>query len=444
VFSIALLFIASTAGDFAYNLPWLKDAPPFRLAFLASVFFFTNTFPVAAVIALTENRRLHEVWTEFYSWTFPYYLLGAALVGTFGFANRTLSWQSWVLILPMVYAMYRSYHLYLDRLENHSRRAEEEKRHAEQVAELLTQTMAANEALRRANKNLEQFAYAASHDLQEPLRMISIYSELLERRHLENLGPDGQELLVTIRDGAHRINDLVRDLLSYTRVDGVESAVSAAVAPEEVLDEVQEALSNRIATVDAVVTRGELIPLQVHRTHLIQLLQNLLSNSLKYRSPDRRPVIHISSIPADEGMVEIIVKDNGIGIDPAYHERIFGVFKRLHSWKVPGTGIGLAICKKIVDYYDGKIWVESTPGAGSTFHVTLPAGRSNAVFQLDSSASVPSEAPEGDSRGNIAERPGDNRRVTRGRPLVVPTRGRSQDLQSDGYDLDTDHQVAPA
>ncbi len=444
VFSVALLFISSTAGDFAYNLAWLADAPPFRLALMASVFFVTNTFPVAAVISLTENRRLQEVWTEFYSWTFPYYLLGAALVGTFGFANRTLSWQSWVLILPMVYAMYRSYHLYLDRLENHSRRAEEEKRHSEQVAELLTQTMAINEALRRANKNLEQFAYAASHDLQEPLRMISIYSELLERRHLATLGTDGQELLNIIRDGAHRINDLVRDLLSYTRVDGVESAAPAAIGPEEVLDEVQRALSDRIASVDAAVTRGELLPVQVHRTHLIQLLQNLLSNGLKYRSPERKPVIHISSVAADVGMVEVLVRDNGIGIDPAHHERIFGVFKRLHSRKVPGTGIGLAICYKIVDYYGGKIWVESMPDAGSTFHLTLPAGRVDPI-QFDTSASIPNEVTEKASGlGRSAGRPADNKRVARIRPIVKSRRDHSSEEELNRYYVDPDPEMASA
>jgi signal transduction histidine kinase len=374
VFSIALLFVASTAAHFAYHLPWVRDAAPFRLALLASVFFVLNTFPVAAVISLTENRRLQQVWMEFYSWTFPYYLVGAALVGMFGFANRTLSWQSWVLILPMVYAMYRSYHLYLDRLENQSRRAEEEQRHAERVAELLTQTIAANEALKRANKDLEQFAYAASHDLQEPLRMITIYSELLERRHSANLGKDGRELLSTIRDGAHRINDLVRDLLSYTRVDAMDRLTPATTDPADVLQEVQAALIERITSVEATITADHLPPVSIHRTHLLQLLQNLLSNSLKYSSPERKPLIHVSSVPSDDGMVDIVIQDNGIGIDPEYHERIFGVFKRLHSRNVPGTGIGLAICKKIVEYYGGRIWVESAPSAGSKFHLTLPSG----------------------------------------------------------------------
>jgi signal transduction histidine kinase len=376
VFSVALLFIASTAGDFVYHydaLPMVRNTAPFRLALLASVFFITNTFPVAAVIALTEDRRLGKVWTEFYSWTFPYYLVGAALVGTFGFANRTLSWQAWVLILPTVYAMYRSYHLYLDRLENQSRRTEEERRHAQQVAELLTQTMAANEALLRANADLEQFAYAASHDLQEPLRMISIYSQLLQRRHYDALGSDGKELLDTLIDGAHRMNQLVADLLSYTRVGDSENVQPAVTNPNEVLEEVQQALMERIISLDAVITSDQLPPVLIHRTHLVQLLQNLVSNSLKYHSPERRPRVHISSAPAAEGMMEIRIQDNGIGIDPQYHERIFGVFKRLHTSSIPGTGIGLAICKKIVQFYGGAIWVESHGRTGSTFHFTLRA-----------------------------------------------------------------------
>jgi PAS domain S-box-containing protein len=150
VFSISVLFIASWAADFSYRsdlLSFLGLESPFRLALVASVFFVGNTFPVAAVIALTENRRLHQVWKDFYSWSFPYYLLGAAVVGMFGFVNRVQNWQAWMLILPLVYAIYRSYHLYLDRLETQRRRAEAESRHAEEVAELLAQSMAANARL---------------------------------------------------------------------------------------------------------------------------------------------------------------------------------------------------------------------------------------------------------------------------------------------------------
>jgi len=379
-FSAAVLFIAVGAADYVYRasaVPWFTNASPFRLALVASVLFLANTLPVAAVISLTENRPFSCLWKELYGWTFPYYLAGAALVGMCGFVNRTLSWQAWILILPMVYAMYRSYQLYLDRLESQSRHAEEEHRHAEQVAALLAETMAANEALQHVNEELKQFAYAASHDLQEPLRVIAIYSELLRRRHSEKLPPDQQKLLDTITDNAARINDLVRDLLSYTRVGNADSTIPTPVNVAEVLAEVQEVLFDRIASVGAVITFGNLSFVQVHRTHLVQLLQNLLSNSLKYYSPDRTPRIHVMSVRTANGMTEMMVRDNGIGIDHAYHERIFGVFKRLHTRAVPGTGIGLAICKKIVQHYGGAIWVESQAGDGSTFHFTLPSGDGN-------------------------------------------------------------------
>jgi light-regulated signal transduction histidine kinase (bacteriophytochrome) len=237
--------------------------------------------------------------------------------------------------------------------------------------------MAANAALRRANEDLEQFAYAASHDLQEPLRMIALYSELLRRRHQATLAQDGMQLLDTITEGAQRINDLVKDLLSYTKSASVDDAPFATTDPAEVLREVEKALEERITSLGACIAFEHVPWLKVHRTHLVQLLQNLLSNSLKYHSPDRQPRICITSVPATSGMTELMVRDNGIGIDPAYHDRIFGVFKRLHSRRVPGTGIGLAICKKVVEHYGGRIWVESVPGQGSTFHLTLPTGEMN-------------------------------------------------------------------
>jgi signal transduction histidine kinase len=397
---------------------------------MASVFFITNTFPVAAVIALTEGKQLRQVWTDCYSWAFPYYLVGAAVVAMFGFVNRTLSWQAWALIVPIVYAIYRSYYLYLERLENQRKRAEEEARHSAQVAQLLAQSMETNAALRRANEDLEQFAYAASHDLQEPLRMIAIYSQLLQRRHREAIGDDGKQLLDTITDGAQRINGLVADLLSYTRAAGPSNPTPGAVHPAQILREVEQALTERIVTLDAIITSDELLPVNVHRAHLVQLFQNLISNGLKYHSPEREPRIHISCGPAKGGMLEILVRDNGIGIDPAYHERIFGVFKRLHSRSVPGNGIGLAICKRIVQNYGGSIWVDSRLGEGSTFHVTLPAGASSAVEDLqaraESAATRKGTAPPktGNRPPVRGTPPPTLQAVTQGAPrlnLVVPT-----------------------
>ncbi|HYI95177.1 MAG TPA: PAS domain S-box protein [Bryobacteraceae bacterium] len=239
-----------------------------------------------------------------------------------------------------------------------------------EAREVLTQSHA---ALLRANNDLEQFAYAASHDLQEPLRLILLYSQLLRRRHNESLSVDAQQLLDTITESARRINVLVKDLLSYTNVASLDAVVPALLDPNSVLEDVRSTLQETIAQTQAVITADALPRIRIHRTHLFQLFQNLLSNSIKYHSPGQAPVVHVTGSPDDaSGTVEVVVRDNGSGIAPEYHERVFGVFKRLHASDIPGTGIGLAICKKIVEHYGGRIWVESTVGMGARFHLTLP------------------------------------------------------------------------
>jgi light-regulated signal transduction histidine kinase (bacteriophytochrome) len=240
-----------------------------------------------------------------------------------------------------------------------------------EARDILTQS---NEKLRRANNDLEQFAFAASHDLQEPLRLIILYSQLLHRRHNESLPADAQQLLDTIIESARRINELVKDLLSYTNAASLDAIPPASVDPNLVLADVRIALQEQIGAKRGTLISDELPIVRVHRTHLFQLLQNLVNNSIKYHSPEEAPVVHVTGRSDGLGLVELLVRDNGIGIAPEYHERVFGVFKRLHASNVPGTGIGLAICKKIVEYYGGRIWVESEPGFGCTFHLTLPAG----------------------------------------------------------------------
>lgn len=239
-----------------------------------------------------------------------------------------------------------------------------------QAQEVLTQS---NAALRRANEDLEQFAYAASHDLQEPLRMITLYSELLTRRHRDTMAPAAQHLLGTITNAARRINELVNDLLSYTNAASIDATPPPVMEIQPVLEEVKNTLQERIVSTETTIFSGALASVRIHRTHLFQLLQNLVSNSIKYHNPGVPPVIRIATRPIAEGRIELSVEDNGIGIEPEYHERIFGIFKRLHSSSVPGTGIGLAICKKIVEYYGGTIRVESDAGEGATFYLTLPA-----------------------------------------------------------------------
>jgi PAS domain S-box-containing protein len=225
--------------------------------------------------------------------------------------------------------------------------------------------------LRLANEDLEQFAFSASHDLQEPLRSVKIYSELLAQECRDVVDDEARQYLGFVRDGATRMEMLVRDLLSYTQVAKFEK-------PEEPFDAgaalaaTLSGLSGIIAETGAHITAGPLPTLSVHGTHLQQLFQNLIGNAIKYRTPERPPVIHIAA--SRQGLCWTFdISDNGIGIDPEYKENIFGLFKRLHtSDEYSGTGIGLAICRRIVDRYHGRIWVESELGQGSTFRFTLP------------------------------------------------------------------------
>ena len=228
-----------------------------------------------------------------------------------------------------------------------------------------------NERLRLANNDLEQFAYSASHDLQEPLRMVSLYCELLKKRFGGQLGPEGETFISFAVDGSNRMAQLVADLLAYTRAAKWDFESLGTVDPNESVDRVVANLHLTIEQAGATVTRGALPQVEMHSFHLDLLFQNLIGNALKYHG-DKPPVIVID---AERGASEwrFSVKDNGIGIDSQYKEQIFGVFKRLHTGaEFPGTGIGLAICQRIVETRGGRLWVESEPGEGSTFFFTLP------------------------------------------------------------------------
>lgn len=225
--------------------------------------------------------------------------------------------------------------------------------------------------LERANEDLEQFAFSASHDLQEPLRTIKIYSDLLARRAGEHLDPDAREYLRFLRTGASRMEDLVCDLLAYTRATTFEPPATTADANEALQAAIND-LQRAIAETGARISADPLPPVRVHYTHLHQIFQNLIGNALKYRSSERRPEVHIGA-ECQDGQCIFSVRDNGIGIEPEYKESIFGLFKRLHTNdEYSGTGIGLAICHRVVGRYHGRIWVESEPGQGSTFRFTLP------------------------------------------------------------------------
>ena len=227
---------------------------------------------------------------------------------------------------------------------------------------------------RRVNADLEQFAYSASHDLREPLRNVAIYSQLFQRNYGSNLDERGTTFLGYIVEGAQRMGSLLGDLLKYTQALAVDSEPVAPTDTGKVLQQVLVDLQHMVEESNATITYDSLPIVSVHEVHLHQLLQNLIENALKYRQDNESPRVHISGI-RDQGMWQISVQDNGIGIDPAYQSQVFGIFKRLHpkGGKYPGTGVGLAICQKIIERYGGRIWIESEADSGATFHFTIPA-----------------------------------------------------------------------
>lgn len=229
------------------------------------------------------------------------------------------------------------------------------------------------EDLARSNRDLEQFAYVASHDLQEPLRMIASYTKLLAKRLAKNMDGEAEEFVRYAVEGAIRMQQLINDLLAYSRL-GTRGTPFEVTDLEQVL---RETLANLQIAIDencALVTHDPLPTVLGDRVQLTQLLQNLISNSIKFKS-DQSPKIHVSAALKDRHWI-LTVRDNGIGLDPQYAERIFIIFQRLHTReKYPGTGIGLAICKKIVERHGGDIWVESESGRGAAFHFSLPVMR---------------------------------------------------------------------
>jgi len=229
------------------------------------------------------------------------------------------------------------------------------------------------ERLERINAELQDFAYIASHDLSEPLRMITSYLQLLQRRYQGQLDETADEFIHYAVDGAERLKLLIDDLLQYSRIGSAE-VQRVPVDADAILTSVLRALEGAILEHGATITQGPLGSVDGDATQIGQLLQNLVANAIKFARPDVPAEVHIERIDEPREW-HVVVRDNGIGIEERHAERIFKMFGRLHGREdYDGTGIGLAICRRIADRHSGRIWVESAPGTGSAFHISIPDG----------------------------------------------------------------------
>lgn len=227
------------------------------------------------------------------------------------------------------------------------------------------------DSLIAANTALEHFAYAASHDLQEPLRTIGSYAQLLAREDRDRLSPTGLEYLAFIIRSIARMNALIQGLLAYAR-SGVEKEPALSASLDEEVESAISQLTGSIQEAGATVTHDPLPTVTAERSQITRLFLNLIGNAIKYRSTERPPEIHVSATSHDDQWITISIADNGIGFEQEYAEKIFSPFTRLHGQEYSGSGVGLTICQRIVERWGGRIWAESTPGKGSTFYFTLP------------------------------------------------------------------------
>ncbi len=244
------------------------------------------------------------------------------------------------------------------------------------ISHLRQKLIAQNEELMRSNQELEQFASVVSHDLQQPLQVIIGFARLLEKKSQNWEQEDTKEFVSHILGSANHMQQLICDLLTYSRVNR-SNPTYEQVDCNTVLTQVLSNLQMTIAGSNAVITNPHLPTVMANESQLEQVFQNLISNALKFHRPDTTPQVEISIIQQDDEW-QFSIKDNGIGIEPEKFTFIFQMFKRLHKRReYPGTGIGLAICQKVIDAHGGRIWVESEPGVGTTFHFTLPFRNEN-------------------------------------------------------------------
>jgi light-regulated signal transduction histidine kinase (bacteriophytochrome) len=264
----------------------------------------------------------------------------------------------------------------LDKYKEKLEKAEEKVRILEQmVGTNARELYAADVELEQKNRELEQFVYIASHDLQEPLRAITSFAELLSDDYSQQLDETGQKSIRYITEASDRMSRLIKDLLDYSSIGRKQELVE--VDCNNLLEEIKSNLLNAITESGAAINIGELPNVTAYEIELRSLFQNLLSNAIKFRKPDVPPKICIEATSKGK-FWQFEISDNGIGIDEKHKSKIFNIFQRLHNRKkYEGTGIGLSHCKKIVELHEGKIWVESQPDEGSTFYFTILKRKQN-------------------------------------------------------------------
>jgi signal transduction histidine kinase len=311
-----------------------------------------------------------------------------------------------IVLLLWAYRIVRRYAAGRDQAEFEVRRANQ--RLQEKVGqldrlnhELEERVKERTAGLERSNRDLQQFAFIASHDLQEPLRMVVSYLGLLGKAFHGKLDAETERFMTFAVDGATRMQALIRDLLAYAQA-GAQTPLLAATRLNDVVSQARYSLLESIRETGAEITTGPLPAMEVDPLKMSLVFQNLISNAIKFRRPGEKPRIRIEA-RKDAGEWHVSVCDQGIGFDQKYSERIFGAFHRLHGKaEYPGTGIGLAICKRLIEAHGGRIWAEAHPGAGATFHFTLPAlGESLPAADHAASAAAVSSGNNGSTEPRV-------------------------------------------
>ena len=317
---------------------------------------------------LTEALRNQPRWSDF-----PFLILTGGGRSTAESLKRLAAAEALGYITVMERPLRRVTLITAVRAALKSRQRQYEVRdHLMQLEQSEAELMRQADELTRSNADLQQFAYATSHDLKEPLRTMAMYSQLLESRYGPVLHDHGKMFLEYIGSSARQMQRLVDGILAYSRLVNAEAMAPNPVELETALDWAKMNLQSVIEESETTVTHDQLPTVHGVHVQLVQLFQNLIHNAIKYRD-DRQPLVHVSAARDGEHW-RIGVRDNGVGIKPQYREQVFGLFKRLHGKEIPGAGIGLALAKRIVEKHRGQIWVESVPGEGSTFYFTLRDG----------------------------------------------------------------------